>query len=242
MTYDVGCTKVGLVLLIALGLCASAGCGGGTTGTTDSGARPDAGTDDAALEVDAAGGDDAGSVGDAATSDAGLPDTGPRPDAGMCVDLPPDPTRPVAVQCSACRPPGPGGGSGGTCVTDADCADAAMGSNGRCTFGRIGAFCDYDTCFGDTDCSVDEICLCDGGTGGGNVCVSAECHVDADCGPAFGCSPTLGSCGHYTGFVAYRCHRAGDACTTDADCTAPGYCAFDETAGHWACSTSECAG
>lgn len=190
-----------------------------------------------------AGGTDAPDL-DAPTdagSDAPPPDA-PRADAGMCMDLPADPTRPVAIQCSPCRPPGvSGGGIGGGCDSDADCTE---GNNGRCRFGRAGAFCDYDRCFVDGDCDSDEVCLCDGGdsgTGGGNVCVSAECRIDADCPGDYACSPTLGGCGHYTNFVAYRCHRAEDECGSDEDCGV-GYCAFDEVAGHWACSTAECAG
>jgi hypothetical protein len=206
--------------------------GGADLGTSDGGARDaamsDTGTDEDAAVVDAG-------------LDAGARDLGPRPDAGMCNDLPAEPTRPVAIQCSPCRPPGEGGGSGGgLCATDADCVD---GDNGRCSFGRGGPTCDYDTCFKDEDCGADKVCLCDGassGTGGGNTCISANCRVDADCG-AFTCSPTLGSCGHYTNFVAYRCHTATDSCATDADCGV-GYCAFDEVAGNWACSSSECAG
>ncbi len=123
-------------------------------------------------------------------------------------------------------------------------AICVAGDNGRCTYGRIGTFCNYDACFKDEDCAAGEVCLCDGslaGTGGGNACISADCHVDADCG-AFACSPTLGSCGHYTNFVAYRCHRATDTCTIDAECGVGGYCAFDEVLGHWQCSTAECAG
>jgi len=234
--------KLSLFLTILVGGLGVFGCAateertpedGGVTdlGTTDSGARDatmsDARTDDDAAIVDSG-------------LDAGARDLGPRPDAGMCNDLPAEATRPVPIQCSPCRPPGPGGGGRGTCVTDADCVG---GDNGRCTFGRIGSYCDYDICFKDEDCGAAKVCLCDGsraGTGGGNACISATCRVDADCG-AFTCSPTLGSCGHYTNFVAYRCHTATDACATDADCGA-GYCAFDDVVGHWACSTDECAG
>jgi hypothetical protein len=242
MAFREGGMKLVVVLSMALGMSFALGCSCSTTtpATGDAGPRVDgAPSEDGGNDLDAADDGaiavDAGS--DATVDDASHPDTGPRPDAGMCVDLPPDPTRPVAIQCSLCRPPGPGGGTG-ACMTDADCT---AGDNGRCSFGRGGAFCDYDLCFGDEDCNADEVCLCDGSNSGGNTCVSAECHVDADCDGGFACSPTFGTCGHYSGFVAYRCHRATDACTTDADCAA-GYCAFDETAGHWQCSTSECAG
>lgn len=161
-------------------------------------------------------------------------------DAGMCMDLPPAPTRPAEVVCSPCRPPGTTSSGGGECASDADCT---AGDNGRCVFGRIGAFCSYDLCFRDSDCAADEACLCDGSGlgGGGNACVHAGCRTNNDCGPGLACSPTFGSCGHYTGFIGFECHTASDECTEDAECGA-GYCAFDPALGRWACSISECVG
>ncbi len=239
---------------LAAAMLAIAGCGTSTTvEPTDTGGGTDGGSDAPAPAVDAPGLDapgldapgldapglDAPGLDAPATSDAGAADA-PRPDAGMCVDPPPDPTRPNPVACSACRPPGTATG-GPDCNSDADCPDTSTGTNGRCVFGRIGGYCSYDTCFDDGDCATGEVCLCDGGSGGGNTCVSGDCRVDADCAGGFACAPTFGSCGHYFGFVAYRCHRADDTCTVDADC-GTGYCAYDEVSGHWACSTSECAG
>ncbi|MBN8612322.1 MAG: hypothetical protein J0L92_17130 [Deltaproteobacteria bacterium] len=166
----------------------------------------------------------------------------PPSDGGMCMDLPPDPTRPAEIVCSPCRPPGvsTGGGGRGECETDADCTE---GTNGRCGFGRAGSFCSYDLCFSDADCDTGEACLCDGTGlgGGGNTCVSAGCRTNNDCTPGHACSPTFGGCGHYAGFIGFQCHTAEDECTTDADC-GPGYCAFDATLAHWACSTAECVG
>lgn len=161
-------------------------------------------------------------------------------DAGMCMDLPPAPTRPAEVVCSPCRPPGTTSSGGGGCASDADCT---AGDNGRCVFGRIGAFCSYDLCFRDADCAADEACLCDGSNngGGGNACVHAGCRTNNDCAPGLACSPTFGSCGHYSGFIGFECHTADDECTVDADCGG-GYCAFDPTLAHWACSMSECVG
>lgn len=223
------------------------GCGTATNGTDDTGGGADAGSD-AASASDTGGPVDAGRDAASATDaivDAARPDAdidAARGDAGMCVDGPPDPTRPSAGQCSACRPPSGTSSTTGMCLSDTDCNDATMGSNGRCVFGRIGTFCDYDTCFKDEDCAANEVCLCDGSSGGGNTCVPADCHVDADCGGGRSCSPTFGTCGHYFGFVGYRCHTAADTCTVDSDCTAPGYCAYDEVTAHWACSTAECVG
>ena len=192
---------------------------------------------DAPRTEDAPSTDDAPATEDAPSSlDAFVE---PPSDGGMCMDLPPAPTRPSEVVCSPCRPPGPGGGGGGggECTTDADCT---AGTNGRCGFGRIGTFCTYDACFRDSDCADGEACLCDGAAGG-NACVPAGCRTNNDCGPGFACSPTFGSCGHYSGFIGFECHTAADECTTDGECGA-GYCAFDPAIGHWACSTSECVG
>lgn len=221
-------------------------CSCSTQTAPDTGPRIDGGPLDTPIGEDVPGLDSGDE--DAAVVDTGVPDDVSAPldtppvDAGSCTDLPAEPTRPAPIQCSVCRVPGPMPGPGrGECAGDADCTE---GMNGRCRFGRGGGFCDYDLCFGDDDCETNEVCLCDGsssGTGGGNVCVPAECQVNADCNGGFPCSPTLGSCGHYTNFVAYRCHRAEDECQTDGECGG-GYCAFDETLGHWACSTSECAG
>lgn len=79
------------------------------------------------------------------------------------------------------------------------------------------------------------------------------CHVDADCKSVAGlgggyCSPTLGSCGHYSKAVGYYCHTAEDECIDDEDCKIDGqlgarpYCKFEQSIGHWKCSNQECAG
>ncbi len=244
--------------LILIGLVASvtAGCFTQTiTPGFDSGNR-DAGTD----AVTSDGGSDARPPSDAGLDtnarDSGTIDAGPdatidlgtfdsaRPDAGMCMDPRPEPSRRVAWECSSCRPPGPGPITGGVCDTDADCTDASIGTNGRCVYARIGGVCSYDECFTDSDCELTELCACDGASGGGNTCLSSNCRVDSDCG-AYTCAPTLGGCGHYTPPVAYYCHTATDSCYSDADCAGAGlrgYCAYNGSTGSWACSTSECAG
>ena len=189
--------------------------------------------------VDAPGADAPGL--DAAASDA--PEVSPDAalsmlDGGMCMDLPPDPTRPAEVVCSPCRPPGSSGGGRGECASDADCM---AGMNGRCGFGRGGTFCSYDECFRDSDCEADEACLCDS-SGGGNACVGTGCRTNNDCEPGLACSPTFGSCGHYFGYIGFQCHTPSDECTVDADCGGTAYCAFDPAISHWVCSTAECVG
>ena len=140
----------------ALGLVCLYGCPGSNTPTDtgpdgrphnrDVGALVDTGTTvlDTGATVDDSGSTivDTGSV---------IADSGPTPDAGMCADLLPSPTRPAPVTCSACRPPGAMSSGGGVCASDADCTE---GDNGRCAFGRAGAFCSYDACFRDSDCGA----------------------------------------------------------------------------------------
>ncbi len=139
-------------------------------------------------------------------------------------------------------PPEPGTFPG-DCTSDAECTD---GENGRCTsWGRGGAGCTYDQCFVDGDCGPGATCECGAGSGA-NVCKPSNCRTDDDCATGF-CSPTFGSCGAYSGNVAYYCHTCEDECVNDADCGGDGswgaaYCAFEPTVGRWICSDSHCAG
>lgn len=204
-------------------------------GDPDTGATPDSGPADLGAPTDTGPASDTGSHDDAGTHG----DAEPHPDMGpgTCEEAPVGPTRPVPVDCNACRPAGPGMIGGGLCAEDADCTE---GDNGRCGYSRIGGQCSYDECFSDNDCRPDQLCACDGGFGGGNACIEAGCHTDGDCGGR-GCAPSLGDCGHYFPPVGYYCHTAMDTCTVDADC-APGYCAYMPALGFWACSMAECVG
>lgn len=244
------------LLFCVLALASITGCPDATTPSDagrDSGSTPlDSAALDTASTTDDTGTttEDTGAVGvDSGTAavDSGrtTPDAGPGPDAGMCVDFPPSPTRPAPVTCSACRPPSLAGGGGtpSACMGDADCT---MGMNGRCVFGRIGRYCSYDECFSDSDCGDNEVCLCDGTGlgGGGNSCITTSCRTNNDCGGQT-CSPTLGSCGDYAGVVGYACHTASDECTVDTDCAGLGadaYCKFDPAVSHWVCSDAQCVG
>lgn len=159
--------------------------------------------------------------------------------------------RATATSCPTDRPPGVTMGSGGAsaCMNDNDCKDASKGQNGRCVFSRIGSTCTYDTCFDDSTCGG-KVCECRTAatmaSAATNHCLSeGNCRTDADCGAKGACSPSFGSCGNYTGVVAYYCHTSKDACLDDADCAASGasaYCAYNAAAGAWQCSTSQCVG
>ncbi|RLB47160.1 MAG: hypothetical protein DRJ42_26045 [Deltaproteobacteria bacterium] len=158
----------------------------------------------------------------------------------MCVDLPPaDRVTPIA--CSSCRPTWADPGGSGDCSAHSDCT---AGDNGRCVFGMIGAFCSYDECFEDGDCDSNEVCSCDGAViGGGNRCVSSNCKVGADCSSGR-CSPTYG-CLAGGPPQGWYCRTAGDTCTADSECTMDGglgggRCAYDASAGHWACAYGIC--
>ena len=186
-------------------------------------------------------------------ADAGLSDTGPARDADLGCSIPtPERHRATAELCAMDRgtPPiiEPIPDFSG-CTTHAECTD---GINGRCTGSpRNGYNCSYDQCFSDSECGSGP-CDCRGARGGvgsfgSNHCLQGDCQTDADCGVGGACSPTLGTCGDFGGVVGYYCHTCEDLCTDDSDCPAsssglPGYCAYDELAGRWACQDSQCAG
>lgn len=167
--------------------------------------------------------------------------------------------RATASACSETRttrpdPETPDGGGGPPvdCRTHAECTN---GRNGRCDGnGHDGWRCTYDVCTSDAECggaAGTGVCACNGGFRSDNhVCLAtSNCRVDSDCGGGAGyCSPSLGSCGHYTPFVGYFCHTPADTCIDDEDCTGQGqfgqkpYCTFDSKVGHFVCSDQECAG
>jgi hypothetical protein len=137
------------------------------------------------------------------------------------------------------------------CNADSQCT---AGTNGRCVGnGHDGCSCSYDTCSTDADCPSGQLCDCRDlwhyGSNGPNSCLPSNCRVDADCGPGGYCSPSLDSgCGLYLGVTGWFCHTAHDTCVNDSECAgldggfgAP-FCAYHPEAGHWACSTTQCAG
>lgn len=188
-------------------------------------------------DVQTLDGTDAGTASDAAISDAGTTDSGVRE---------PERHRPTADTCDSIRmapdPEIPDPNPGPPYITCTEHADCTEGANGRCiTRGRDGYQCTYDLCFTDDDC--DFVCRCGSGYSA-NVCLrNGNCNVNADCGAGGFCSPTYGSCGDYSGTVAYYCHTPQDECVDDSDCGGyPNYCAYDTVGGRWTCQDSHCAG
>lgn len=159
--------------------------------------------------------------------------------------------RVAATTCAMDRPAGvTTGGGASQCMTDAECKDSTKGQNGRCVGSRIGTVCSYDTCFDDSTCGG-KVCECRPSATMASLsthhCLTeGNCRTDADCGVGGACSPSFGSCGSYSGVVAYYCHTSRDACVDDSECATtggtPGYCAFNPAAGIWQCSSSLCAG
>ncbi|MEI9937329.1 MAG: hypothetical protein WDO69_08890 [Pseudomonadota bacterium] len=123
------------------------------------------------------------------------------------------------------------------CNRDSDCADSALGSNGRCVQrGPLpGYTCSYDTCFTDSACAKGSVCQCREPAGGvdANYCTTpSNCRVDADCGKDGYCSPSQSHewCGTF-----YACHTPNDECASDSDCGTDTHCDFDTDAMHWVC-------
>lgn len=146
--------------------------------------------------------------------------------------------RATARQCERARPCPPieidERRSQHVCRAHADCA---AGVNGRCE--RGGFQCSYDECFEDADCSLDELCDCNGGRDGAHYCVLAACRTDADCAGDFGCSSSRADPCRFIGVDGYFCKGPADLCQGDDDCPPGQGCAFDTD--HWECKQNQCA-
>jgi hypothetical protein len=125
------------------------------------------------------------------------------------------------------------------CARDSDCTGAL---NGRCDCHPIAAdgggrpltTCSYDQCVSDDDCPMG-LCSC---AASGNVCISALCRTDADCGDAGYCSPTNTGMG-----FLYACHTASDECRNDGDCPVLHdpygglfVCEYQRASARWVCA------
>ena len=161
---------------------------------------------------------------------------------GECVTMGPRVHRAVATPCPVER------GSGNfrsdlseECGADAECMD---GANGRCMASSGGAainHCTYDECYDDSDCT-NAVCDCrpDATSNAPNLCLGGNCMIDFDCGPAGYCSPSVAFDRVNYPYAGYWCRTAEDTCLNDEDCMSntsnTAKCAYDATAGHWACS------
>lgn len=154
------------------------------------------------------------------------------------------------------------------CTSDGDCKGGPAGRC-NCTWSggpyggtnpsANGSSCTYDGCASDADCGG-KVCLCretalpgvtpvlglDRSDAQPTVCASVgNCRVDADCGVGGYCSPSapFECIAPVPANYGYYCHTPSDECTDDTDCpmgtAGSGDCAFDPTAGHWACHTVE---
>jgi hypothetical protein len=127
------------------------------------------------------------------------------------------------------------GGTGGTCAKNSDCTSPF---NPRCELFRPQGYClcQVDDCQSDNDCRAfgdhdAGACTCNSSPLT-NLCVDANCRVDADCGPHGYCSPMIDPCSK--AISGYFCHTPKDTCTDDADC--PGTpCTYLPMASLWRC-------
>jgi len=243
------------LLVIALGCVTSlvVGCSGRAIDSHDA-AAGSGGSGEASGAAGASAGASPTSAGTSPGGAAGAAGSTVQAGAGGMTLREPEKHRSEATACDPTRPsmppnaPPDGDPNWVTCHSHAECTD---GANGRCSGnGRAGYRCTYDLCFTDSDCPTaatgeSQLCQCDGGYAGNNVCLPGNCRVDADCGNSGYCSPSLGACGNYSGVVGYFCHTQEDECLDDADCSISpnaGYCAFMPVVGRWQCSTAQCVG
>ena len=197
------------------------GSGGGTA---SAGATGSGGPTGAAGTSGAAGTTGSGGSAGAPSAPLRVPSVH-RPTAASCPTLP-------ASAPTMCPFGNPGvGRPADWCFSDADCAS---GKDGRCEPSINGPWCScaFDACFADADCPGAALCLCSG-VYSGNTCVSASCHVDADCGVGGYCSPVVEGCSSQV--MDYACHTAKDTCSDNKDCPLGSSCAPDPSTGVWAC-------
>jgi hypothetical protein len=118
------------------------------------------------------------------------------------------------------------------CDQDSDC-DSLPG--GRCAMEITHSSCQYNnTCEVDSDCGQGKRCGC---TDGDMFCVLAECSSDADCASGQQCKATPTCVG--IGEAGFYCTTADDLCRDDSSCDG-GFCAYDGSTAHWACTIERC--
>jgi hypothetical protein len=107
------------------------------------------------------------------------------------------------------------------------------------------AACEYDSCFADSQCPGEDVCVCGGQASVGrppNYCSQGGCRVDSDCGPGGYCSRSYYPCSG--GLAGYYCHTPGDECTSDAQCSSGlgSVCEWSATSMAWTCVQQTCPG
>jgi hypothetical protein len=228
------------ILLLNLVLSACAGSHGDNTNAAGSSSNAAGNTNPAGSGSTTAAGNPSNAAGNTNPAGSGSGGRGAAGTPAQSCTRKPANHRPTAEMCDHERVPSaevPQPVSG--CTTDAECTE---GQNGRCGPNNRGIrTCNYDQCFSDSECKEGGPCIC-GGVEANNRCFPGDCRTDADCGASGSCSPSFGTCGNYSGVVAYYCHTCKDECIDDRDCRDGGYCAYEPTVGHWKCSTSQCVG
>jgi len=99
-----------------------------------------------------------------------------------------------------------------SCFTDADCRSLP---DGYCVLRDDRLLCAYG-CRQDSDCGVDELCLCTERLAGS--CVAADCRTDADCPEGSSCTGPLDLNGLVSSAaipVFFACQSASDECAGD---------------------------
>jgi len=129
-------------------------------------------------------------------------------------------------------------GQNAECQTDNDCP----GANNVCGEDPAtpGLCRCIDSCTTTADCDADEVCLCSPIPYGLGWCAPSNCKSDADCKGDNLCmriKSTMNWCGRGERGLFFACTTDRDECTTDDDCTTPGFnvCALSAE-GHRFCA------
>lgn len=130
----------------------------------------------------------------------------------------------TAATDADCMPMNTSGDTGSACAADGDCTD------GFCVTPMVdsefvGGYCSLLNCQDSADCSGDGECLTIDPQNGTTACFDA-CATDNDCRTDYSCQDVgngVSVCAPAGNDGTMGNGDAGGACTTDADCGAPGY-------------------
>jgi hypothetical protein len=124
----------------------------------------------------------------------------------------------------------------GDCISDAHCS---AGATCRQTQSADICVCEQ-SCVADEDCGAGEICLCGAAYGGRNKCIPADCASNAECGD-LSCQVSKDGCNTFQ-YPRAACRSRSDACQTDADCGATGFCISTSPGAPWECVSAAVCG